>query len=182
MKKIFVLLASMSLMLLTGCSGLSEIGKVGDHEFHGLYYTGLLSKSHSIVIVHDTRTGDVGPASTGVGNGLISDLIGAGSNIGSAYLWGHSLRPDEYNSNETTTLEGGNSNSNADADSKSKSHGGEMSQNQGQLQGQSNSNKNKNKNSNSNSNKNKNNATGGGGFVPPGHQDGHPGQGGGGDD
>jgi hypothetical protein len=158
MKKLFVLLTMASLMLLTGCSGIDPIGKVGDVEFHGMYMSGILTKNHSMVIAHNTKTGKVEPASTGVGTGIISDLIGASGDVGSAYLWGASLEPDEYSDNSSNSLNGGNNT---------------QGQLQGQLQGQhSNSNananatnKNKNSNKNSNSNSNKNKTSGGGGDV-----------------
>ena len=162
MKKLFVLLLMMGTCLLVGCSSSTKITTIGDYDIHGVKYNNFFSKSHSIMVVHNTKTGHVMPASVGVGNGLVSDVLSASGNVGSAYVWGHSIKPDKYESNESD-----NSSVNLN-----------NAQGQGQLQGQaqgqlqktkSNSNssssssaKNKNKNSNENS-------SSGGSFTPPGH-------------
>lgn len=147
----------------TGCTGLNEIGRVGDTVFHEVYSNGFWSKSHSMIVVHNTKTGEVQPASIGVGNGIISDIIGAGSNIGAAYLWGHSLKPDEYNStntdNSSINVDGGDNSSNSNAQQKQASTNKNRSNSSShsdadvqQTQGQSLHNTNSNTNTNTNSN------------------------------
>jgi hypothetical protein len=141
------LLVSLITVFLASCSGVGKIGAIAHKDFYSVNANNVWSKSHSMVVVHDTKAGTVIPASTGVGTGFIADLWGGAAGAASAYLWGASLRPDEYEDNSSTSVGGGSAN-----------------QAQGQLQGQhssssSNSNanaKNKNANLNLNSNHNKN--------------------------
>ena len=69
MKKVFILFALCA--ILTGCSGISNIGKIGNTEFHGVHFNNFWSKSHSMIVVRDTETNAVQPASIGVGNGIV---------------------------------------------------------------------------------------------------------------
>jgi hypothetical protein len=137
---IIVLLAC----LLASCSSTTLIGSIGDTEFHGVKYNNFWGKTHTMVVVHDLKTNEVSPASTAIGSGLISDLLGVGGQIGSAYYWGHSLEPDEENKTSNVTVDGGGATATGGGANAT------STQAQGQLQGQTSTSTSTNTNTNTN--------------------------------
>lgn len=136
MRNLFVMAVATSIMVLSGCSGVQSIGSLGDTGYqafdiraeHGLSP----SWSVGVLIAPDGTAMVLAP---GTETGLFGKVISAGSSIGSAYLFGHELRPDTYtDSSSTSVTSGASAGAGAAAGAAA---GASTHQSQGQAQGQS---------------------------------------------
>lgn len=135
MRNLFVMAFAVALM--GGCEGVKSLGNLGDTGIQAFALRGENAGSPSwsagVLVLPDGQLAVIAPSSD---PGLTRAILGAGAQLGSAYLFGASIRPDTYTDSSSTVV---TSESASDADSKSKSDAdadARTSQSQGQFQGQ----------------------------------------------
>lgn len=137
MRNLFVMAFAVALM--GGCEGVKSLGNLGDTGIQAFALRGENAGSPSwsagVLVLPDGQLAVIAPSSD---PGLTRAILGAGAQLGSAYLFGASIRPDTYTDSSSTVV---TSESASDADSKSKSKSdadadARTSQSQGQFQGQ----------------------------------------------
>ena len=119
MRNLFVMAVTASMCVLGGCTGVQSVGSLaipesgfavydirGEHGFSPRWSAGVIVNAAGEAVI-------VAPGTEG---GLFGRLIGSGTSIGSAYLFGHSIRPDTYtDSSSTVVVSGSGASANAKA-------------------------------------------------------------------
>lgn len=106
---------SMLLLVITGCSHTSRIGKVGNVELYKVQASSLIGPTITMIVSKPVDDNDlVRVEAVFGGNGIGPALVGAGGMMGSAAL----LRPSNTHVNNTASGEA-QSQSNSEADSES---------------------------------------------------------------
>lgn len=91
-------------------SHVKQIGVIGPAEVYAVKVQSFHGPTLSTALLYNTNTMEFLVLGTAVDNGIAKTLLGAGAQVGSAYLWGSSLRP-----NKQTINNGSLSASDADA-------------------------------------------------------------------
>jgi hypothetical protein len=135
----------LALIILAGCS--AGVRNLGYHEFANgtkVYYVQATTEGHDkpqITVVQSfaerpdgmmAKVGEWAAAGKSILSELSQSALTAGSSVGAAYLFGHSIKPHKYTNNETTTIDNGNSIDQQASQQASQ----QQEQQQGQQQGQ----------------------------------------------
>jgi hypothetical protein len=112
MKTKFLLLASA--LLLVGCSGVRQIGTVGNVNYYKVNIRGFAGPNITALVTE--TDGAVKTETAAAGTGLGHTIIGSAGNVGAAAAFGLSIRPDRE-----TVNNGSNSNSGSSSGSLSAS-------------------------------------------------------------
>lgn len=146
-------------------SHVKQIGNIGPAEVYAVKVQSFHGPTLSSALLFNPKTEEFLILGTAVDNGIAKSLLGAGAQVGSAYLWGSSLRPNKQTINNgslsasgavsSSKSTGGNAVSVSDADASNRTdvdvkndndntnvnantsvQGQQQGQAQGQLQGQ----------------------------------------------
>ena len=110
MRNLFVMAVAGSMCVLGGCSGVQKVGLLAIPESGFAVYDiraehgGSPSWSAGVIV---NAAGEAVIVAPGTEGGLFGRLIGSGTSIGSAYLFGHSIRPDTYTDSSSTVVTSG---------------------------------------------------------------------------
>lgn len=120
MRNLFIMAASvLGICVFSGCTGVQSVGSLAIPESGFAVYDirgehGLSPSWSAGVIVN--AAGEAVIVAPGTEGGLFGRLIGSGTSLGSAYLFGHSIRPDTYtDSSSTVVVSGSGASANAKA-------------------------------------------------------------------
>jgi len=119
MRNLFIMAVAASMCVLGGCTGVQFVGSLETPESGFAVYDirgehGLSPSWSAGVIVN--AAGEAVIVAPGTEGGLFGRLIGSGTSLGSAYLFGHSIRPDTYtDSSSTVVVSGSGASANAKA-------------------------------------------------------------------
>lgn len=111
MRKLFIMAtAVLSMCVFSGCTGVQSVGSLAIPESGFAVYDirgehGLSPSWSAGVIVN--AAGEAVIVAPGTEGGLAGRLIGSGTSLGSAYLFGHSIRPDTYTDSSSTAVTSG---------------------------------------------------------------------------
>ena len=110
MRSLFVIFVGAVSVVLSGCSGVQTVGSLAIPESGFAVYDiraehgGSPSWSAGVIV---NAAGEAVIVAPGTEGGLFGRLIGSGTSIGSAYLFGHSIRPDTYTDSSSTVVSSG---------------------------------------------------------------------------
>lgn len=97
-------------------SHVKQIGVIGPAEVYAVKVQSFHGPTLSTALLYNTNTMEFLVLGTAVDNGIAKTLLGAGAQVGSAYLWGSSLRPNKQTiNNGSLSASGSKSVSDADA-------------------------------------------------------------------
>ncbi len=111
MRNLFIMAtAVLSMCVFSGCTGVQSVGSLAIPESGFAVYDirgehGLSPSWSAGVIVN--ALGEAVIVAPGTEGGLFGRLIGSGTSLGSAYLFGHSIRPDTYTDSSSTVVTSG---------------------------------------------------------------------------
>ncbi len=110
MRSLFVIFVGTLSFVLSGCTGVQSVGSLAIPESGFAVYDirgehGLSPSWSAGVIVN--AAGEAVIVAPGTEGGLAGRLIGSGTSLGSAYLFGHSIRPDTYTDSSSTVVSSG---------------------------------------------------------------------------
>lgn len=80
-------------------SHVKQIGVIGPAEVYAVKVQSFHGPTLSTALLYNTNTMEFLVLGTAVDNGIAKTLLGAGAQVGSAYLWGSSLRPNKQTIN-----------------------------------------------------------------------------------
>lgn len=146
-------------------SGIKSLGTIGSYEVVQVKVRGLDTPNLVSVLLYDSRTGDIVSQQSATGPGIGAAIVNGGANVGASYLFGSKIRPD------TTSVSAGGGDSSATGGNASSDATGGAGGNANATGG------NGNGGAGGSGGTGGSGGNGGGGWVPPGHQGGHPGNG-----
>lgn len=102
------LITLIPLLLVFGCSGVKQIGQIGETKYYRINVRGF-SGPNITTLVSQKPGEDARIEAAAAGGGIGHTIIASAGHVGASAAFGLSLRPDQ------TTVEGANSESNASA-------------------------------------------------------------------